>query len=231
VALQNRTLTLPLGAKNQTILIFNAILEMEHPSSGNGVEAVVRRNANDSSVTVTGRVTGLGSIQQTIMWFAASPVTRGIGFAGAGLPYPNKDIAYENTPNQGRVDSADGSFSIQLKGIPAGYFSGLGSIYVPPMIEFHSETPAGNKFYSTLWINDTAVPYRWISGSPATLRPEADTEKSTGRAMFYFGREQLPLFDNQEAQLRAKGFPGDMAMKGWSTAEDAKPWAHVSPPS
>lgn len=204
---------------------------MEHPSSGNGIDAVVRRNPNDSSVTVTGRIHGLGAMPQTIVWKGASPVTRGIGFAGAGLPYPNKDIAYENTPNQGKIDSSDGTFSIQLKGIPSGYFSGLGSIYVPPMIEFYSETTEGNKYFTTLWINDTAAPYRWTSGAPATLRPESDTEKSTGRAMYYYGREQLPLFDNQEAQLRAKGYPGDMVMKGWPSAEDAKPWAHVPPPS
>ena len=204
---------------------------MEHPSSGDGVEGVVKRNQNDSSVTVSGKILGLGLVPQMIVWKAASPVTRGIGFAGAGLPYPNKDIAYENTPNQGRVESPDGSFSIQMKGIPAGYFSGLGSIYVPPMIEFLAESKDGKQFFTTLWINDTAAPYRWLSGAPATMRPETDTENSTGRAMYYYGREQLPLFDNQEAQLRAKGYPGDMVMKGWPAADDAKPWAHVPPPS
>ena len=204
---------------------------MEHPSSGNGVEGVVRRNPNDNSVTVTGRITGLGFEPIIILWKAANPPTRGIGFAGAGLPYPNKDIAYENTPNQGRIESNDGSFTIVLKGIPSGYFSGLGSIYIPPLIEFISRSSSGKTFQSTLWINDTAAPYRWTSGGPATLRPERDTEDSTGRAMYYYGREQLPLFDNQEAQLRAKGYPAEMVEKGWPNAEDAKPWTRVPPPS
>jgi hypothetical protein len=204
---------------------------MEHPSSGNGVEGVVRRNPNDNSITVQGRVLGLGTGPQTIMWAAASPPTRGIGFAGAGLPYPNKDIAYENTPNKGSIESQDGSFTIQLKGIPSGYFSGLGSVYVPPIIEFLSKSPSGQTFQTSLWINDTAAPYRWTSGSPASLRPEIDTEKSTGRAMYYYGREQMPLFDNQEAQLRARGYPAEMVQKGWPNADDATPWKNVSPPS
>lgn len=209
---------------------------MEHPSTGNGVEGVVRRNPNDGSVTVTGRITGFGSVQQTIEWRAAAPVTRGIGFSGAGQPYPNKEIAMSNTPNQGTVESKDGSFTVQLKGIPAGYFSGLGSIYVPPLIEFLSHTKDGKtgatkRFQANLWINDTAAPYRWISGAPAPMRPELDTPDSTGRAMYYFGREQMPLFDNQEAQLRAKGYPGDMTGRGWPEPEDTHPWAQVPPPA
>jgi hypothetical protein len=204
---------------------------MEHPSNGNGVEAVIKRNPGDGSVTVTGRISGLGSEPQTIEWRAAAPTTRGISFSGSGQPYPNKEIAYENTPNQGIVNSPDGSFTIQLKGIPAGYYSGLGSVYVPPLVEFVSKTKNGKIFQSTLWINDTAAPYRWINGAPSTLRPEIDTPDSTGRSMYYFGREQLPLFDNQEALLRARGYPGDMTGRGWPEPDDAKPWSRVPPPS
>ena len=203
---------------------------MEHPSTGNGVEGTVRRNP-DNSVTVSGRITGLNGEPQTVYWKAASPPTRGIGFAGAGLPYPNQDIAYENSPNQGTIQSPDGSFTIQLKGIPSGYFSGLGSIYVPPLIEFYSKSQSGRIFHSTLWINDTAAPYRWTSGAPATLRPEVDTPESTGRAMYYHGREQLPLFDNQEALFRARGYPAEMCEKGWPNASDAQPWKKIPSPA
>jgi len=204
---------------------------MEHSSTGNGVEGIVRRNPSDESVTIVGRITGLGAEPQRIVWKAAAPVTRGIGFAGSGQPYPNREIAYENTPHQGVVNSPDGSFTIQLKSIPAGYFAGLGSIYVPPLVEFLSETTSGKRHQSSLWINDTAAPYRWISGGPATMRPVQDSEDSTGRAMYYHGREQLPLFDNQEAQLRAKGYPGDMTARGWPEPDDATPWARVPPPA
>ena len=204
---------------------------MEHPSFGTGVEGVVRRNPGTGNVTISGRVTGLGSMPQKIMWIAAAPVTRGIGFHGSGQPYPSRDIALEGTPNRGVVESADGSFIIQLVGIPAGYFSGLGSTYVPPVVEFLSTTKDGKRLHASLWINDTAAPYRWNSGAPAPLRPTVANPESMGRAMYYSGRDELPLFDNQEAQLRAKGYPAENTERGWPRAEDATPWKHVVPPA
>jgi len=204
---------------------------MEHPSSGDGVEGVIRRDPSTGFVKVAGRITGLGIEPQKIMWRAAAPTTRGIGFAGSGQPYPNKEIAFANTPNAGVVESIDGSFQIDLKGIPAGYYVGLGTTYVPPLIEFLAVTKSGKRFQTSLWINDTAAPYRWIAGAPATLRPQIDTEEATGRAMYYFGREQLPLFENQEAQLRAKGYPGDMVGRGWPDTDERKPWSRVTAPA
>jgi hypothetical protein len=204
---------------------------MEHSVTGSGVQGVVRRNPVDGSVTVKGQILGLGPIPQKIIYIAAAPVTRGIGFAGSGQPYPNKEIAYSNTPNTGMVESSDGTFTIELKGIPAGYFSGLGSIYIPPCVDFTCFTVDKKMFHTTLMINETAVPWRWGSGAPAPMKPEIDTPDSTGRSMYYFGREELPLFNNQEAQLRARGYPGEMTSRGWPEADDRKPWAHASPPS
>ena len=202
---------------------------MEHPSSGNGIEAVVSKNPIDGTVTVKGHISGLGAIQQKIHWNASSPSTRGIGFAGAGLPYPNKDIAYENSPNKGIVDSPNGSFTIQLTGLPNGYYSGLGSIYIPPTVEFIAV--ANEKvFKTTLLINDVATPYRWVSGAPASLKPDIDTEDSTGRALYYSGREQIPLFKNQETLFRATGYPSNATVTGWPETNDASPWKNVPAP-
>ncbi len=206
---------------------------MEHPSQGQGVEAVVRRNPSDRSVTVEGRITALGMTPMTVEWIAAAPVTRGISFAGSGQPYPSKTIALENTPNKGTFQTSTGAFTLQMKDIPAGYYSGLGSIYVPPLIEFTAKSVASPQKVASavLWINDTAAPYRWLGGAPATMRPEPNTENSTGRSMYYFGREELPLFENQEALLRARGYPGDMTARGWPEPEDAKPWTHIPAPA
>lgn len=203
---------------------------MEHTSNGNGIQAVIRRNPSNRTVTIVGKITGLNGPMK-IYWAGAAPTTRGIGFAGAGLPYPNHEIAFQNTPNRGEVESNDGNFNITLVDIPNGYFSGLGSIYVPPTIEFYCVEKGGKSFVTSLWINDTSTPYRWLNGSPATMRPELDTPDSTGRAMYYFGREEIPIFTNQEAQLRAKGYPGDMTERGWPEADDAKPWLRVPPPA
>jgi hypothetical protein len=204
---------------------------MEHPSQGTGVEGVVYRNPTNGSVNIVGRITGLGLQPQRISWIAAAHVTRGLGFSGSGMPYPNRTIAFENTPHRGVVDSNDGSFNITLGAIPAGYFSGLGSVYVPPLVEFTSVTRDGKRLQANLWVNDNVAPWRWISGSPATLRPEAVNVEATGRAMYYAGRDDLPLFDNQEAQLRARAYPSDMAARGWADTDDARPFSHVPSPA
>jgi hypothetical protein len=206
---------------------------MEHPSQGVGVHAVVKRNPVDGTVTIDGKLTALGATPQTINWIAASPVTRGIGFAGAGQPYPNKEIAIEGTPNKGTLESVDGSFTITLKDIPAGYYSGLGSVYVPPTVEFYTASKASpiKKAVASLKINDTAAPFRWLNGAPATMRTEPNTPASTGRSMYYFGREALPMFENQEALLRARAYPGDMTARGWPEPDDARPWTHTPAPA
>lgn len=203
---------------------------MEHPSNGNGIQGVIRRDPTDGSVSIQGKLSGIPGPMR-IVWRAATPVTRGIGFAGSGQPYPNRDIAFENTPNNGELDSEDGSFSIQLAGIPAGYYTQLGATYVPPIVEFLAKNKVGAVWSTALWVNDTAAPYRWLNGAPATLRPEVDTPDATGRAMYYYGREQMPLFTNQEAQLRSKGYPGDMTGRGWPEPEDSRPWLRVPPPA
>lgn len=199
--------------------------------NGHGISARVQRNPATGEVTIVGRIDLLGpSVPQIIDWIAAAPTTRGISFAGSGQPYPNKHIAFEGTPNQGRVESPDGSFTIKLKDIPAGYYSSLGSLFVPPAVEF--TVRSGNQAKRTvLAINATSAPYRWLNGSPATQQFDPNTPTSTGRAMYYGGREELPLPETQEALLRAKAYPGDMTGRGWPEPEDAKPWLRVPAPA
>lgn len=202
---------------------------MEHSAEGHGVNAIVKRDPATGKVTVTGRITQLSG-PQTIEWIAAAPVTRGIGFAGSGQSYPNRHIAMEGTPNKGKINSQNGTFTIQLAGIPAGYYSGLGGVYVPPTIEFYC-TVGNRTEKAILSIAETAAPFRWIGGAPDTMRPTANTEDSTGRAMYYGGREEVPMFTNQEAALRAKAYPGDMTARGWPEADDAAPWRTVPAPA
>ncbi len=202
---------------------------MEHRSEGHGVSATVRRDPTTGKVSVVGMLTQFANMQQTVEWIAAAPVTRGISFAGSGQPYPNRYIAMEGTPNQGQFETMTGAFQIELAGIPAGYYSGLGAIYVPPTIEFYCSA-GEQKTKAILSISETAVPYRWIGGAPDTMTPQANTEESTGRAMYYGGRDNIPLFENQEALLRTKAFPADMTARGWPEAEDAHPWTYIPAP-
>jgi hypothetical protein len=204
---------------------------MERRVEGAGVEATVRREA-DGRVRIQGRILALGTTPQSIAWSAAAPPSRGIGFAGAAQPYPNRDIALSRTPNRGTLDSPDGTFVIELVGMPAGYYTSLGTVYVPPVLELASRTKSdGAVWHGMLQLDETAAPFRWIAGAPATLKPAAAEPDATGRAMYYFGREQLPHFPNQEALLRARAYPTEAAARGWSDAVDASPWATTPAPS
>ena len=63
---------------------------MEHPTEGQGVSAIARRDPSTGKVTVNGRVTVIGAQPQTIDWIAAAPVTPRHQFCGfrAALPEP-----------------------------------------------------------------------------------------------------------------------------------------------
>ncbi len=218
------------------VATFNSasIKEMEHSTNGQGVSATVRRDPATGAVRVEGRLTVLGAPQpQTIEWIAAAPVTCGISFSGSGQPYPNKHIAFEGTPNKGQQKSQDGSFSFTLPGIPAGYYSGLGAMYIPPTIEFYTTSAVDPtlKAKALLAITETAAPFRWLGGAPPTLVVQENTPTSTGRAMYYAGRETIPVFSNQEALLRAKAYPGDMTARGWPEADDMQPWSNIPAPA
>ena len=50
-----------------------------------------------------------------IKYWAAAPNTCTYSIAGSGLPFPNEEVAYENTPNKGEVKpDRNGNFEILL---------------------------------------------------------------------------------------------------------------------
>uniref|UniRef100_A0A6C0KZD7 Uncharacterized protein n=1 Tax=viral metagenome TaxID=1070528 RepID=A0A6C0KZD7_9ZZZZ len=193
---------------------------------GDGVEAQVRRDTQ-GRILVSGHIRKFQG-RQIIEWVAPNLPTRGIGFNGSGLPFANSDQAYERTPNRGKIDSPDGSFTINLNGLPNAYYTGLGSTYVPPVLMLETVGDHG-KHRCHVFLSPIATPYRWIAGAPPG--PKTESPDEIGRAMYYNGRESLGLFTNQEALLRAKGYPADEAMYGLPDTIDAKPWLHTPAPA
>lgn len=193
--------------------------------NGNGITATIQSDPT-GRVQITGRVLAVEPQSMKIEWRAAAPATRGIGFAGSAQPYPNRHIAFDHTPNIGETTSRDGSFTIELSGMPAGYYTGLGAMYVPPVVEFYV-TPDYSKqtFKLLLAIATVAAPYRWTGGAPPTLLPTPNTAESTGRAMFYAGNSigHGPIFPTQEAALRARAYPA-------AESHEATPWATIPAP-
>ena len=61
-----------------------------------------------------------------IRYFAASPMDKITGFSGAGLPFPNPEIAFESTLNQGEIEvERENAFEISLLK-PNSYYVHMG---------------------------------------------------------------------------------------------------------
>lgn len=93
--------------------------------SGQGEYKVIGRLNNISKKNIQ---------NQKLMFIAANSPTYLIGYTGSGLPYPNKEVAFENTTNKGIVAvQEDGSFSFKID-YPNSYYKHLGSKLIEPHI-------------------------------------------------------------------------------------------------
>ena len=67
-------------------------------------------------------------------YIAASPPDFRSSCAGSGLPYPNEEIAFNDTPNQGKLSLGDGgSFKLTVT-YPNSYYINNGSTMVMPQV-------------------------------------------------------------------------------------------------
>ena len=207
----------------------------ERSSKGNGVDAHIMRN-EAGNVLIMGKLSPFAGSEQEIHYIAPKGIHRGMSFAGSGLPYHNADQAFEGTENKGVVNSPDGSFTIELQTFPSAYYTGLGSTYIPPVlmletIKSNTKNSANPETFKThLFLSPEGVPYRWIAGAPPGPRI-APVEGNVGRAMFYSGREELPLFQNQEMLCRYKGYPSDETAFALPGRMDLNPWEDTPSPA
>jgi hypothetical protein len=157
-----------------------------------------------SKIIIVGSVLALGSSPQTIRWRAPAPCTRGLSFSGSGFPHPNQEQAYDVRSENGIIESNTGEFRIVLNDMPGAYYSGLGSIYVPPHVELDASSIENKHWKGTILIREYDVPFRWISGSPPGMPDSSNPD--VGRAMFHKWNPDGGV-RSQEAILRSRGFP------------------------
>lgn len=78
-------------------------------------------------------------------WAPAPPDVRQC-VSGSGLPFPNEEVAFENSPNIGKIPlGSDGSFSIKLK-YPNSHYRNLGALYVRPNVKVLFVDESGNMY-------------------------------------------------------------------------------------
>jgi len=140
--------------------------------------------------------------QSTIYFWAAAPPTYGTSFSGSGMPYPNPLVAYDRTPNKGVVNVVNGQFNFSIKQ-PNAYYIGLGSLYIPPHINFKVCSPSAADSYFSVQIDD-GVPFRMLT------YPAPPTKKPRLSPMFYCEPEKGAR--SQEDILRASAYPSTNSM-------------------
>ena len=82
---------------------------------------------------VKGRVPLSSRPDTLVRYWAAAPADRMTTFAGSGLPFPNPEQAFENTPNKGTVRAENGRFTIGLR-FPNSFYVNLGKTLLPPHV-------------------------------------------------------------------------------------------------
>jgi len=92
---------------------------------------------NNEHYQIKGTYTGSGS--KKMYFWAASPPNYIQSFNGSGLPFPNPEIAYENTPNKQIINLDNpktmNQFEIDFY-YPNSYYHEQGRVYVPSHINF-----------------------------------------------------------------------------------------------
>lgn len=157
---------------------------------------------NNGSVLINGSVKNY-SPNSTLIFWAASPPDYRTSYTGSGLPYPNYEIAYENTPNKGTVPIVNGSFTFNIR-YPSGYYAGLGSAYVKPHLNLQINSMGKLGPVSVVSLGE-GIPFRLL-----TYPPIPETAPRTSPA-FYDVRHYLPV-RTQEQILRDSDYPNNLKM-------------------
>jgi hypothetical protein len=161
-------------------------------------EGIVQHNG-EGNITISGVLKGYENQDVDIIYWAAAPATRGIGFSGSGLPYAKPDQAYDQTPNQGAARATGGQFQIKLTS-PNSYYVGLGSLYVSPTLHIKV---CGNKTVHHIPISH-GIPFRTLT------HPAPPTKNPRSNPMFYC-TGTLPV-RSQEQILRDSAYKHDQPM-------------------
>ena len=149
---------------------------------------------SDGLIKVKGTMMTLG---RNLMYWAPAPAYRGMSLNGSNLPYPTASVAYENTPNQGIVETRFGMFEFTVRS-PNSYYTNGGRTLVPPTVHIVVVNDAGVHVGEprNIVLGPT-VPYRTL-----TLPPQRDWNLGP---MFYHQRRPDKI-RTQEEILRAGAY-------------------------
>ena len=144
---------------------------------------------NKNIYIINGRLNGQLGVQSTVeklfvKYSAANPPTYSSNFSGSGLPYPNIEVAFENTPNKGVVEINNMSFNFSIR-YPNSYYKNMGSLYVPPEIKL-VVVNRDNKELSKVEVFNLGqgIPFRTLTWP---------TQRNWNNGPLFYRSEELPV--------------------------------------
>lgn len=158
--------------------------------------------AKSNNVRVQGILAGgmrKSSTKVFIKYWAASPPTWGMGFAGSGLPYSNESIAFDNTPNKGVMPSNGLEFSFEIR-YPNSYYTEGGSTKVLPEVQLRFVNATGeplSKIHRIPVGND--IPYRSLTWP---------RQRDWNEGPMFYDNPDIPIVD-QSTLLMMNRYPED----------------------
>ena len=155
-------------------------------------------------VKVTGRLSNFVPGNTKLVFWAPSPPDYRTSYSGAGLPFADADMAYDQTPNAGTVNvNLDGSFAFSIQ-YPSGYYAGLGTLYVSPHVNLQPVVNGQAGKTEMVRVGE-GIPFRLLTYPPV---PSTAPRCSP---LFYGNRQGLPV-RTQEQILRDSAYPKTNAM-------------------
>jgi hypothetical protein len=145
-------------------------------------------NGDHSLLQISGAVKN-NALYNSVVIIAANPIDRMSNYSGSGLPFPNYEIAFENTPNIHKVDSS-GTFNISFK-YPNSFYTPDGINKIIPSIYFVITDNANNSFRIQYELHDI-VALRTLVNRSSRKNPE-----------FYAAKDYVLPIDTAENVMRA----------------------------
>ena len=120
--------------------------------------------SNDYSYVVSGGINNnLYNKKYYVKYSSANPPTYNSSFSGSGLPYPNENSAFENTPNRGIVAVVNNKFSISIR-YPNSYYINMGTDYVEPHIRLVLCDNNNKEVSDVMYVNlGEGIPFRTLT--------------------------------------------------------------------
>ena len=147
-------------------------------------------NEGNGDIQISG-IVNVENENPSLFFWAAAPADHGTSFSGSGLPYPNPEVAFENTPNTGKVIAINKKFMFRIK-TPNAYYAALGTGYIPPTVNIKICGENDNNQITSIQI-DAGIPFRSL------------THIKNHTAQFYDVQEKEVR--TQEEILRSSAFP------------------------